>query len=151
MTIDKLKEQFLFIAVSLLLLFMDLRFKWSSEINMEKLVDKAVDYSSISFGFLLTVLAILLQTQTKAISAIKHAGRFGDLIQANKKGVVASIILVFMSIGYLSIKNESNIAMPLFCELSALNIINSFYLAVFLYQFVEVILFLEIFYLAIKE
>ncbi|MFC3357060.1 hypothetical protein [Sphingobacterium zeae] len=74
MTIDKLKEQFLSIAVSLLLLFMDLRFKWSSEINMEKLIDKAVDYSSISFGFLLTVLAILLQTQTKAISAIKHAG-----------------------------------------------------------------------------
>ncbi|MFD2966289.1 hypothetical protein [Sphingobacterium bambusae] len=83
---------------------------------MEKLFDKAVDYSSISFGFLLTVLAILLQTQTKAISATKGAGRFGDLILANKKGAVASIILVFISIGYLSINSESNMTTPFFCE-----------------------------------
>lgn len=151
MTLNKLKELYFSIFLATAILIVDLSYRWSSHLDMAKLVDKAVDYSSISFGFLLTVLAILLQSNTKAIIRIKHANRFNDLIKANKKGVIASLSLVFISIFYLSVSSSEIINMIVYDDLSIKLLFNSIFLSVFAYQFIEVVLFLEVFYIAIRD
>jgi len=118
---------------------------------MDKFVDKTVDYSSISFGFLLTVLTILLQTQTKAIVNIKNAGRFNDLIKANKRGVALSLILVFVSILFLSLYDSDLLKLIVCKNWTIQSLINSTFLAIFVFQLIEVVLFLEIFYITIRE
>lgn len=151
MTVDKLKEKFLSILLAIIIFVSDLSLRWSSKLDMERLVDKTVDYSSIGFGFLLTVLAILLQSQTKALLAIKNAGRFNDLINANKKGVIASLILVFISIVYLALTRADLFNLILYKEFSIKQLTDSAFLSILVYQLVEVVLFLEIFYIAIKD
>ncbi len=151
MTLNKLKEFYLSTFLSIVILIVDLFFRLSSHLSMDKFVDKTVDYSSISFGFLLTVLTILLQTQTKAIVNIKNAGRFNDLIKANKRGVALSLILVFVSILFLSLYDSDLLKLIVCKNWTIQSLINSTFLAIFVFQLIEVVLFLEIFYITIRE
>jgi len=49
--------------VSALIMFIiNYKIQFSSHFDMEKLMDKAIDFSSISFGFILAVLALLIQS-----------------------------------------------------------------------------------------
>jgi hypothetical protein len=62
------------------------------------LISQVMTIESILFGFLLTVLAITVQTNTSAIIHIKEAGRFNELISFNKQSIYSSIITVFISL-----------------------------------------------------
>lgn len=150
MTIDSLKEKYLSILVSIIVIVLNFTWRFTAMIDMEKLVDKAIDYASISFGFLLTVLAILLQAQTGALKAIKEAGRFKDLISFNKKGVVSSLVLAIYAIVYISIGIE-NKGQLVFDVISLHNLLDNIFLFILMYQLTQVILFLDLFYEIINE
>lgn len=62
------------------------------------LISQVMTVESILFGFLLTVLAITIQTNTSGINHIRAAGRFNDLISFNKHAVYATLITVFFSL-----------------------------------------------------
>jgi hypothetical protein len=55
--------------------------------------DKAIDVGGILFGFLLTVLTLLIQTNSAVIKQLKNGGRFKDLISYNKEAVFCSVLL----------------------------------------------------------
>ncbi len=150
MTIDKLKEKYLAILVSVIVVVLNFIWQFTVVINMEKLVDKAIDYSSISFGFLLTVLAILLQAQTGALKAIKEAGRFNDLISFNKKGVVSSLVLAIYAIVYISLGIEKS-NLQLLSVISPRDFLDNIFIFILMYQLIQIILFLDLFYEIINE
>lgn len=112
-------------------------------------MDKAIDFSSISFGFLLAVLALLLQNTGPALKRIIEAGKFKELIKANKRAVIASAILSLIALIYLSLHmyDSKEIILGTSVEL----ICSSICLLVFAFQVFELILFLDLFYFIIKQ
>ncbi|GAA4917447.1 hypothetical protein [Mucilaginibacter defluvii] len=150
MTIDKLKEKYLSTVLALGFALMNCKFHLSSKIDMESFSDKAIDISSISFGFLLAVLALLLQSDTPSIQRIKQGGRFNELINFNKKAVVASALLAIIALLYLSFKVAIIHSSIYICGISIHEFIDCVILAVFTFQVIEVYLFLDLFYTIIK-
>lgn len=145
MTCDKIKEKYGSIIFSVIACILIFFVKIYHYLDMEKLVDKLIDYSSISFGFLLAVLAILLQSNTASINKIKEANKFNDLIFYNKKSVVSSLVLAIFCILYLAL----NLYKPSTCILN--DIVSTLLLTVAIYQIIEVIIFLDLFYVLIKD
>ena len=151
MTIDKIKEKYLPVISALIITALNYQFKFSQKLDMGKFVDKAIDISSISFGFLLAVLALLLQTNNSKIEKIKLAGRFSELISFNKKAVTASALLAIISLFYVSLNLQIyNYQLLNFCSLSYTSIADLVFFAVFTYQIAVVYLFLDLFYFIIK-
>ena len=87
MTIQKLIQNYLALLFAVIALIINLKYDFGKSVAMDKIMDKAIDISSISFGFLLTVLAILLQGNNPALIRIKGNGKFEDLVSLNKKAV----------------------------------------------------------------
>lgn len=50
------------------------------------------------FGFLLTVLSIILQMNNKGVKILKEKNRYGELISFGKSAVVSSLILLIISL-----------------------------------------------------
>lgn len=118
---------------------------------MESFMDKSIDISSISFGFLLAVLALLLQSDTPAITRIKESGRFGELINFNKKAVIASALLAITGLIYVSLKVATDYShINLYQTVNLRHLIDCIGLGVFTFQIIEVFLFLDLFYFVIK-
>lgn len=63
----------------------------------KEILNTCINISGIIFGFLLTVLALLLQSESKAILLIKQYGRFGQLIQYNKIAVYSAALTLILS------------------------------------------------------
>lgn len=116
---------------------------------MNKVVDKSIDLSSISFGFLLAVLALLLQGDNGVINRIRASGKFKDLINLNKKAVLASGFLVVFALVYIAL-NLDEIRKHLEYVI-IMRVADSFFLAVLIYQLLVVLFFLDIFYFIIKQ
>lgn len=151
MTIDKIKEKYLPVISALVVVGLNYQFEFSQKLDMGKFVDKAIDISSISFGFLLAVLALLLQTNNSKIERIKVAGRFSELISFNKKAVSASALLAIISLFYVSSNLQTyNCQLANFSTLSCTSIADLVFFAVFAYQISVVYLFLDLFYFIIK-
>ncbi|WP_379090707.1 hypothetical protein [Pedobacter sp. UC225_65] len=147
MTFEKFKEKYLAIILSLLIGALNYKFQFSKCIDMEKLADKAIDVSSISFGFLLAVLALLLQTQTPKLDRIKSAGKFGELVGLNRRAVISSSIVAIVSLLYVSI----NLGLTNFQHNINISILfDSFILITAIYLVIVVYQFLDLFYFLIK-
>lgn len=65
------------------------------------------------FGFLLTVLSIILQMNNKGIEKLKSINRFKELVSYGKSAVISSLILLILSIIIILIKDESQASKPL--------------------------------------
>jgi hypothetical protein len=64
-----------------------------------------ITIQSALFGFFLTILALLLQMNNKAINMVKEFEKFPDLVRFSKKAVYSSLIVIFISIFILLTKN----------------------------------------------
>lgn len=150
-TIDNIKEKYLAIVTAIITATVCFKYNIGAFLDMEKFVDKAVDVSSISFGFLLAVLALLLQTNTDKINIIKQSGRFSELINFNKKAVIASAITAILALVYVGLKLYENSAVINFHPNTAIKTVaDTIFFACFAYQIVLVYLFLDLFYFIIK-
>ncbi len=116
---------------------------------MEKVMDKSIDLSSISFGFLLAVLALLLQGDNPGLNRIKESGNFPSLVLLNKKAVLASGLLIIVALLYLSL-GCNKIVLTLF-DIEIRKVVDSISLGVLIYQLAMVFSFLDIFYYIIKQ
>lgn len=70
------------------------------------LYDKLVDFSGILFGFLITVLTILIQTNNSATATLKKHDRFNDLISLNKVVITISAVVCAYTLGILALKES---------------------------------------------
>lgn len=151
MSLDKFREDYLPIIAAILIASLNLRFRFSEWIAMDTLTDKAVEISSICFGFLLAVLTLLLQTQASKLEKIKDAGRFGDLIAFNRKAVLSSAVLALVSLLYISLEFDVKIyhlgALP---KLPISLLLDTFVLAIVTYVIFVVYIFLDLFYFLIR-
>lgn len=65
--------------------------------------------SSIIFGFLLTTIIFLLQSESKSICIIKKLNRVNDLIKYNKKAVYSSFVTVVFTTIIMLLGDRYNI------------------------------------------
>jgi hypothetical protein len=63
-----------------------------------KLLEIIITLSTVVFGFLLTMLTILIQSSGKTIDLLKVTGRFKDLVYYNKEACYSSALLLLLSI-----------------------------------------------------
>lgn len=63
----------------------------------KEIMNTCITISGILFGFLLTILALLLQSESKAIELIKKYNRFGELIHYNRIAVYSSALSLILS------------------------------------------------------
>lgn len=70
------------------------------------LYDKLVDFSGILFGFLITVLTILVQANNDAINLLKKHNRFKDLIFYNKEVITISALVCGYAVAILAFKDS---------------------------------------------
>lgn len=151
MTLDKIKEKYLPTLSAIIIIGLNYKFEFSEKLDMGKFVDKAIDISSISFGFLLAVLALLVQTSNSKIERIKVAGRFSELITFNKKAVMASALLAIISLIYVGLNLQTNNNQGyIFESLSFKLFADIVFFAIFIYQIAVVYLFLDLFYFIMK-
>jgi len=150
MTLSKLTYRYLSIIFASIAFISNYCFEFSKKLDMERLMDKAVDFSSISFGFLLAVLALLLQNNSPALQRIIDNDKFQELIDFNKKSVIASAVLAIAAIIYIASRLYIS-TWVLLNKLSVRLVSDSICLSIFTFQLVQVILFLDLFYFIIKQ
>lgn len=109
--------------------------------------DKLVDFTGIVFGFLITVLTILLQSNNESIKLLKKYNRFKDLIFYNKEVVVFSALICFYTILIIALKDNFNFGNPLTLKKYGL----LFLLFLITLMICKIYTFLKIFYTIIKE
>ncbi len=151
-TIDNLKEKYLSGLIGLLVFVLAICLEPSPLLKMDIFVEKAIDISSISFGFLLAVLALLMQSETTGIKRIKEAGRFSELIAYNKKSVMASAVLAVMCLIYVSLDIPESYKQHLLFGSTTIGLIwDSIVFGFFAFQIMSVYLFLDLFYFIVKQ
>ncbi|MBB4108471.1 hypothetical protein [Pedobacter zeae] len=149
MTFQKIIQNYLGLFSALLILTCNLIYDWSASIDMNKVMDKSIDISSISFGFLLAVLAILVQANNEAIIRIRESGNYPTLISLNKKAVISCGLLIIAALIFIGFDLSSSKA-SLFNH-SVRNIFDSICLSILVHQLIVVFMFLDIFYAIVKE
>jgi uncharacterized membrane protein (DUF485 family) len=150
MTISKLQYLLLSFLLAIIVFVLNFKYDFSSNMDMDKLMDKAIDFASISFGFLLAVLALIIQSDSPALQRIIESERFKELIGLNKRAVLSSALLCFTALIYIGFKiSETQINISGNVKLHHVG--DSLCLAIFIYQITEVLLFLDIFYTIIKQ
>ncbi|MDD2635943.1 MAG: hypothetical protein PHW82_10630 [Bacteroidales bacterium] len=104
------------------------------------IISKSIDISFIIFGFLLTVLALILQTTKK----IRNRNLYPRLIRFNKRIAYLSLTAGFYSLIYSSV--FSSISTTIYKEYFV-----SIYIFVFVWIIIDLILFIRIFYKLAEE
>lgn len=147
-TISYYKEKYLSYVIAGTVSFCCFKFLKLYEFAASEIVfDKTVDFSGIIFGFLITVLTILIQTDNPAIAKLKAGNRFKDLIAFNKRVIFISALLCFFSVLILIFKEY---------ELyKSSNQVKQYCMTVYIFLFVTLIHttydFLKIFYEIIRS
>ncbi len=77
----------------------------ANKILSDSMLSLIISIEATLFGFLLAVLALILQMNNKLIQTIKEYGRFNDLISFCKKAVYSSFIVVVLTIIILLVKD----------------------------------------------
>lgn len=114
----------------------------------EKLISSVFTISGIIFGFLLTVLALLVQANNPTMKRVRFQGRFNELISYNKQAVFSSLICLAFSTALLTIDS---------LDKAFLCYDKNFFWVPFLYSFSVLIMifntfrYTDIFYTLIKE
>lgn len=103
--------------------------------------DKLIPICTTLFGFLLTILTLIIQSDSKIILELKARTTFGRLIRFNKKIVTLSITITIICLIMIFFSKL------LVCELAIyLRIISSFNLFLFAWTIVDTLTFVSIFY-----
>ncbi|MDH6310462.1 hypothetical protein M2451_003734 [Dysgonomonas sp. PFB1-18] len=68
------------------------------KILSSNILEIIITIESILFGFLLTILSLIIQMDNRAINAIKECGRYNQLIGFSKSAVFGSLITVILSL-----------------------------------------------------
>ena len=111
-------------------------------LGKSEIFDKSIDVGGISFGFLLTVLTLLIQTENSVIQKLKNSNRFADLIQFNKEVVLCSVALFSYSFFLLIYSGE--LLKMASCEPSKISASIYFFIVVLTAN--KVYIFLRVFY-----
>jgi hypothetical protein len=101
-----------------------------------EIVSKVTDISFIIFGFLLTILALIMQSG----SGIKKSPTYGRLVKANSLMVVLSLLLGFISLLMVFNFQDGNLDYP------HDSLLSSFFFGVLVYLIVETAIYLMVFY-----
>ncbi len=104
------------------------------------IISKSVDISFILFGFLLTVLALIIQSTKE----IKDRNLYSRLIDYNKRIVYLSITLGFYSLLYLSLFDKIIL-------LESKEWFASIYILLFIWIILDTLHFITIFYKLAKD
>lgn len=151
MTLSKLKYLYLSTTLASFSIFFNYKFNYTKNWDMDKLMDKAMDFSSLSFGFLLAVLALLLQSDSPALKRINDSDKFQELINLNKKAVMASAILAITALFYIALKLHEAKEVIFWNMIDCHKFSDSLSIGIFTFQIVELFLFLDIFYFIVKQ
>lgn len=97
---------YLLISVYFLILFYKPVYEWvdsyilqvSPIYDFRDLIALVITVESILFGFLLTVLALTIQSPTNATQHLKSAGRFPHLVKYNKEAIYSCLFVIFISL-----------------------------------------------------
>lgn len=122
--------------------------KVKSVVFTKEIVNTCITISGVLFGFLLTVLALLLQSESKSILLIKEYGRFGELVQYNKIAVysaASTLMLSFILLVTFDLSFTQEVWMLLFNVLKYLWVFFVFSTMTKTYRYID------IFYTLIKE
>lgn len=96
-----------------------------SKFSLSEIVfDKTVDFSGILFGFLITIYAIITQSDSDGIKLLKEENEYNTLLNYNKRVILSSVILCIYSLLLLILKNYEFYI----CEKKNQNILMSIYL-----------------------
>lgn len=76
-----------------------------TKILLDSTLSLIISTEATLFGFLLAVLALILQMNNKLIQTIKEYGRFNDLVSFCKRSVYASFAVVVLSLIILLVKD----------------------------------------------
>lgn len=79
------------------------------EIN-DLFFDKLIDFSGIFFGFLITILTILVVLKNEKTELLKKHNRFKDLIFLNKEVVIISAAICIYTIFILAFKGNVHLS-----------------------------------------
>lgn len=110
----------------------------------EKILDRLISICSTMFGFLLTVLALIIQSDSKAIILLKSHTKYSELVDFNKKIVVSSIIVVILSLILPVINLVTHNQLRL-------NILIAINYGIFTSVVIDTLIFTYIFYLILKS
>lgn len=146
-TVSYIWEKYSSYVIALIISILCFKFLDLSKFSKSDILfDKTVDFSGIIFGFLITVLTILIQTNNAAISLLKKTNRFKDLLGFNKRVIFISALLCFYSVLILIFKEYS---------FYNYNDAPQYFMTLYIFLFVTLILstygFLRIFYQVIRD
>jgi len=83
--------------------------KIASKILFESTLTLIISIEATMFGFLLAVLALILQMNNKLIQTIKEFGRFNDLISFCKKAIYSTFLVILTAFAILMINDITNL------------------------------------------
>lgn len=98
-----------FLSIILLLIFyLYLPSKIQVKIFNENIFESVLTLSGISFGFLITVLSLLLQMTNRSLKMLKELDKFDLLISYNKQAVYNSALTMIFSLILLIITSNED-------------------------------------------
>ncbi|MEB2786382.1 hypothetical protein [Algoriphagus persicinus] len=83
------------------------------KIFSSNIFDSVLTLSGISFGFLITVLSLLLQMTNRSLKMLKELDKFDLLISYNKQAVYNSALTMIFSLILLIMFSNENITPPI--------------------------------------
>ncbi len=112
-----------------------------SFISNSQFLDKLITISTTLFGFLLTVLTLIVQSESEAVKKMKAHGSYSRLINFNKSIVLLSgfvcLLSLFLSFCSELLKCKSELLLKLFATIN---------LGAFIWVIVDTLIFTLIFY-----
>jgi hypothetical protein len=86
------------------------------KIFRSNIFESVLTLSGISFGFLITVLSLLLQMTNRSLNMLKELDKFDLLISYNKEAVYNSAITMIFSLALLIMFSDKIIDTPIPCH-----------------------------------
>lgn len=119
------------------------------KVYTKEIINAIITISGILFGFLLTILALLLQSDNKSLRLIKIYGRFGELVLFNKRAVYSAAFALIISLVLLIIidLNDSKI----YWIINFMKILKYVWFYSFIATLLKTYRYIDIFYNLIKE
>lgn len=135
-------EKLLGLIIGLVMIFLFFKY-WhhGNFISNSQFLDKLITISTTLFGFLLTVLTLIVQSESEAVKKMKAHGSYTRLINFNKNIVLLSGLVCLLSL-FLSFCNEL-----LKCRSELLlKVFSTINLGAFTWVIVDTLIFTLIFY-----
>lgn len=112
------------------------------------IITVTITITGILFGFLLTVLALLMQSDSKSMKLIKVYGRFGELVKFNKRAVYSSALSLLLSLAFLII---NDLKPEVYLQVCLLEIFKWLWFFVVTATILKTYRYVDIFYNLIKD